>query len=127
MRTRSSVVTRGAAVAVAGLAVAALGACGSGRLESAELLRASVTSRQATEVTVTFLVAGTPECGRFDGADVQDEPDAVTVLVTLRRTAQDCTDGGLETEHTLSLPHPLGNRRLVDRVTGHPVEVTVTP
>jgi hypothetical protein len=125
--TRSGLVTRAAAATVAALAVAVLGACADARLESAEILRASVTSLQATEVTVTFVVSGDPDCGQFEGADVRDEPSAVTVLVTLRTTARDCPGDGVQTERTLSLTHPLGDRRLVDRATGRAVDVAVTP
>jgi hypothetical protein len=125
--SRSSLV-RAAAATVAALAVVALGACGAGaKLESAELLRASVTSRQATQVTVTFLVSGDPNCRQFEGADIQEEASTVTVLVTVQTTARDCTDEGVETERTLSLTHPLGDRRLVDRATGQAIDVAVVP
>lgn len=127
MGIRSSLVTRAAA---AGLAVAALGACGAeARLEPAEILRASVTSRAATQVTVTFVVSPDPNCGGFEGADVQDDEATATVavLVTLRATAQDCRGDGMETRRTLTLAHPLGDRRLVDRSTGRTVEVAVVP
>jgi hypothetical protein len=128
MSTRRSLVTRAAAVMVAALAVAVLGACGGdAKLQSAELLRASVTSLQATQVTVTFLVSGDPNCGQYEGADVRDEPSTVTVLVTLRTTARDCPDDGVETERTLRLTHPLGDRRLVDRSTGRAIDVAVVP
>src|SRR5687768_9743951 len=98
--TRRSLVTRAAAAAVAALAVVALGACGAdARLESAELLRASVTSRQATQVTVTFLVSGDPNCRQYEGADVRDDAATATVavLVTVRTTARDCPDDGVQT------------------------------
>jgi hypothetical protein len=128
MSTRSSLVTRAAAVAGAALAVAALGACGAdAKLESAELVRASVTSLQATQVTVTFLVSGDPNCRQYEGADVREEAASVTVLVTVRTTARDCPDDGVETERTLSLTHSLGDRRLVDRATGQAIEVAVVP
>ena len=128
MSTRGSLVARAAAASVAGLAVAGLGACGAdATLQSAELLRASVTSRQATQVTVTFYVSGDPNCRQYEGADVRDEAATVTVLVTVRTTARDCPDDGVETERTLSLTHPLGDRRLVDRATGQAVEVAVVP
>jgi hypothetical protein len=51
----------------------------------------------------------------------------VTVLVTLRTTARDCPDDGVETQRTLSLTHPLGDRRLVDRATGQAIDVAVVP
>jgi hypothetical protein len=126
--TGGSLVTRAAAATVAALAVAALGACGAdAKLQSAELLRASVTSRQATAVTVTFLVSGDPNCRQYEGADIQDEASTVTVLVTVRTTARDCPDDGVETERTLSLTHPLGDRRLIDRATGQAIDVAVVP
>jgi len=134
MSVPGSFLTRAAAGVVAGLAAGVLGACGgdaAGKLESAELLRASVTSRQATAVTVTFVESSDPACGRYEGADVQDDvaTATVTVLVTLRTsgTTRDCPGDGVETERMVRLTHPLGDRRLVDRATGQAVEVAVAP
>lgn len=130
MITRSSLVTRAAAATFAALAVAALDACGAdAKLASAEILRASVTSRQATAVTVTFVVSGDRNCRQYEGADVRDDAATatVTVLVTLRTTARDCSGGGVQTERTLSLTHPLGDHRLIDLAAGQAVDVAVKP